>query len=73
MGDRASCSVAPEICVEVVSASNTAEEMAHKRKLYFEAGAAEVWFCDEQGAVQFFSVKGTLKRSRLCPKFPVRV
>lgn len=73
MSDSASCSVAPELCVEVVSASNTAEEMNHKRKLYFEAGAEEVWFCDEQGQVQFFSPAGRLKRSRLCPKFPARV
>jgi len=73
MSDSASCSVAPEICVEVISASNTAAEMDYKRKLYFEAGAMEVWFCDEQGKLRFFSPKGDLKRSRLCPKFPARV
>lgn len=73
MSDSASCSVAPELCVEVISASNTAEEMAHKRKLYFEAGAEEVWFCDEKGAVTFFSPKGGRNRSRLCPKFPAHL
>ncbi len=73
MSDSASCSVAPEICVEVLSASNSPEEMAHKRTLYFEAGAVEVWFCDEQGSVQFFSAKAAVKRSRLCPKFPARI
>ena len=31
-------SIAPEICVEVISASNTKTEMAEKRQLYFEAG-----------------------------------
>lgn len=73
MSDSATCTVAPEICIEVLSASNSAEEMAHKRKLYFEAGAEEVWVCDEQGQVQFFSTAGSLKRSRLCPKFPARL
>ena len=73
MSDAASCSIAPEICIEVVSASNSAGEMNHKRNLYFEAGAEEVWFCDEQGNLQFFSAKGVLKRSRLCPKFPSHV
>lgn len=73
MSDSASCSVAPEICVEVLSASNRPEEMDHKRQLYFEAGAVEVWFCDEQGIVQFFSAAGALTRSRVCPKFPARI
>ena len=73
MSDAASCSIAPEICIEVVSASNRTGEMDHKRKLYFEAGAEEVWFCDEQGDLRFFSAKGALKRSRLCPKFPRHV
>ena len=73
MSDSATCTVAPEICIEVLSASNSAEEMAHKRNLYFEAGAVEVWFCDEQGQVQFFSPAGGLKHSRLCSRFPVHL
>ena len=73
MSDSATCSVAPELCVEVVSASNTTEEMDHKRRIYFLAGAEEVWLCDEQGQLQFFSAKGALKRSRLCPKFPLHI
>jgi len=39
--------VAPEICIEVRSRSNTDAEMAAKRALYFNAGALEVWTCDE--------------------------
>ena len=73
MSDAASCSVAPEICVEVVSASNSTEEMDHKRRIYFLAGAEEVWFCDEQGDLHFFSTQGELKGSRLCPRFPAKV
>src|SRR5690606_1267299 len=43
--------LAPEICVEVLSPSNTPAEMAAKKQLYFEAGAAEVWLCAEEGAM----------------------
>src|SRR5258708_7446208 len=45
--DEASCSLAPEICVEILSPSNTADEMfgtterPGKRELYFQAGAKE--------------------------------
>ncbi|MDA0712092.1 MAG: Uma2 family endonuclease, partial [bacterium] len=45
---------APEICVEVVSPSNTTGEIEQKKRLYFEAGAKEVWTCSETGAMQFF-------------------
>lgn len=46
--------IAPEICVGVVSPGNTCQQMEGKRDLYFEAGADEVWFCDKQGALAFF-------------------
>ncbi len=44
--DEISASIAPEICVEVRSESNTNEEMEFKKQLYFGAGAQEVWVCD---------------------------
>ena len=34
---------APAIAIEIISPSNTAEEMDLKTKLYFEFGAREVW------------------------------
>ncbi len=46
--------IAPEICVEVISPSNTDSEMAEKKQLYFEAGAEEVWFCREDGEMEFY-------------------
>ncbi len=36
--EQTECSVAPEICVEVISASNSQREMDEKKALYFEAG-----------------------------------
>lgn len=65
-------SKAPEICVEVISPSNTRREMAEKKALYFAAGAREVWFCDENAAMTFFvsaSSRGG-KTSKFCPAFP---
>ena len=73
MTDAPSCSIAPEICVEVTSLSNTGFEIEEKRRLYLEAGAEEVWVCDDGGRLSFFDASGRLKRSRRCPKFPARV
>jgi Uma2 family endonuclease len=41
--DEFGSSVAPQICVEVGSPSNTAEEIAMKRRLYLRKGAVEFW------------------------------
>ncbi|MGX9728109.1 MAG: Uma2 family endonuclease [Candidatus Electronema sp. VV] len=67
------CSVCPEICIEVISASNTAEEMREKRKLYFEKGAKEVWLCSELGEMRFFTARGEAAASSLVPAFPMRI
>ena len=64
-----SCSVAPEICVEVLSPSNQANEMEFKKQLYLRAGAKEYWVCDEEGKIRFFNVTGEIKGSILCPEF----
>ena len=61
---------AAEICVEMISRSNTKEEMKEKRQLYLESGAVEVWFCDLSGKMTFYGVEGRLKRSSLVPEFP---
>ena len=66
-------SVAPEICVEILSPSNTALEMLEKSALYFEAGAVEVWTCDLQGNVKFFTSAGEIERSVFVPNFPLLV
>ena len=65
-----SSSIAPEICAEVLSPSNTLQEMMAKRDLYLEAGAVEFWLCDEKGLIQFFDASGALAQSKLCPDFP---
>lgn len=67
------CSIAPEICVEVVSSSNTQREIRGKSKLYFEAGAKEVWHCAEDGTVTFYSPTGKMPHSSLAPAFPAKI
>ncbi len=54
---------APEICVEVVSPSNSREEMAGKVLLYLEAGAEEVWVVWEDGVVEYYDKRGKIDES----------
>ena len=67
------CAVAPEICVEVRSPSNSRREMEEKRQEYFDVGAVECWFCNLTGGMSFYGPEGELERSRLCPKFPKQI
>lgn len=67
------CPVAPEICVEVLSYSNTRGEIEEKRLLYFEQGAIEVWTCDMKGRMHFFDTSGELTESEFAPSFPTEV
>ncbi len=64
------CSIAPEIYIEIKSSSNTPEEMKFKKELYFKAGAAEFWLCDENGGMSFYSRDGQMKNSEIAPNFP---
>jgi Uma2 family endonuclease len=65
--------IAPEICVEVLSRSNSAEELAERRRLCFEKGAVECWVCDLAGRMSFFDPAGPMEASRFCPDFPRQV
>ena len=59
--------------VEVASASNTLAELEEKTKLHFARSAQEVWLCDEDGRMHFFSNDSVLECSALAPAFPKRV
>ena len=67
------CSIAPELCIEVTSSSNTKMEMDEKKQLYLSAGAVEFWICNEEGEVTFFDASGSLQSSTLVPLFPNRI
>lgn len=66
---------APEICVEILSPRNRKREMEEKRALLFAAGATEVWQCDGNGQMTFFtsSEDAGRERSVFCPGFPAQV
>lgn len=70
---KTTAQICPEICVEVISMSNSPKEMKQKRKLYFEQGAKEVWTCDEYGKMSFYDEMGELEKSPMFPEFPVSV
>ena len=61
---------APEVCVEISSPSNTEGEIQEKIGLYLARGAVEVWVCDEDGVVKFYSYKGELAGSKIFPNAP---
>ncbi|MGH9850631.1 MAG: Uma2 family endonuclease [Blastocatellia bacterium] len=59
---------APEICVEVVSPSNSTQEIEHKIELYLAKGALEVWVVNNKREISFFTHTGQIKKSKLIPK-----
>jgi Uma2 family endonuclease len=74
LGNRACFIQAPEICVEVLSPSNSEEEIREKMGLYFDAGAQEVWTCGNFGQMTFFGPGSTpFEKSKLCPEFPASI
>jgi Uma2 family endonuclease len=75
LGNRSCFPHCPEICVEVLSPRNRPKEIEEKKALYFDAGAREVWICDESGGLSFFTGSQTAPStcSVLCPEFPKRI
>ncbi len=76
IGGRKALTAAPEICVEVLSPSNKRGEIEGKLALYFEAGAREVWICEQTGKLRFFlkkAPKTDAGASSLCPAMPAQV
>jgi len=72
LGEKVCFPAAPEICVEVLSPSNTGAEIQEKAKLYFDAGAEEVWLCAPEGRMRFLGPTA-MHCSRLCPEFPKQI
>lgn len=54
---------APELCVEIVSPSNSREEMQIKTALYLEAGAQEVWIVYIDSHMEVFTVTGQVEQT----------
>jgi len=69
-GELTPLPVAPEICVEIISPSNSQQEMSAKIDLYLAKGANEVWLCDDEGDLIIYAPQGRIEASRLFPNFP---
>lgn len=54
---------APEICVEILSPSNSEQQMKQKLDLYFQRHAKECWLVSEEGDVRFFNHEGEREES----------
>ena len=62
--------VAPELCVEVSSPTNTQIQMAEKTAAYLAAGAKEVWIVDENGVPEIHTSDGRVSASTLGFELP---
>ena len=71
--DEYESTIAPEICIEVMSRSNSTDEIEEKKKLYFERGAVEVWVCTLKGKLRFYTEASEMPASALVPDFPKAV
>ena len=58
---------APEICVEIVSPSNSKAEIAEKIELYLAKGAAEVWISYTDDKIETYTHTGKISKSILAP------
>ncbi|AFZ44881.1 protein of unknown function DUF820 [Halothece sp. PCC 7418] len=69
-GEMTPLPVAPEICVEILSPSDSEREMAEKIDIYLAKGAQEVWLCDDDGNLRFYAPQGRIESSCIFPNFP---
>ncbi len=56
---------APELCIEVMSPSNTYGELQERVQLYLDAGAQEAWIVHSSGQVDVFGAEAPRSASRL--------
>ncbi|MCH9699392.1 MAG: Uma2 family endonuclease [Gammaproteobacteria bacterium] len=56
---------APEICVEIVSPSNSNAEITEKVDLYLAKGAEEVWVVYEDSKIDTFTHTGEITHSQI--------
>lgn len=55
---------APELCIEIVSPSNSKQEMDQKTELYLARGAQEVWIVHEGAQIDIFTHTGQQPKSQ---------
>jgi len=60
----------PDLCVEVLSPTNTSAEIAEKVAAYLAAGAHEVWVVGDDGVAQIHTTSGRVAASALGFELP---
>ncbi len=56
---------APDLCIEIVSPSNSRWQMLEKIRIYLAAGAKEAWLVSEDGRISAFDGAGEISTSGL--------
>lgn len=64
-GDTTPYPQAPELCVEILSPSNSEAEIEDKIRLYLGYGASEVWTVGDDGHILVFGAEGRREASVL--------
>ena len=59
---------APEICIEILSPSNSVKEMQDKILLYLVKGAKEVWLVRDSGKTVIYQSQGEVQESAFVKK-----
>ncbi len=62
-GETTPFMVAPDICIEILSPSNSVKEMQDKVLLYLAKGAKEVWLVSDSGKTVIYQTKGEVAAS----------
>jgi len=57
-------SSAPELCIEILSPSNTAKDVLERVTLFLQAGAIEVWLVEENGTISRYDATGLITTSQ---------
>lgn len=57
-------SSAPELCIEILSPSNTVKDMQERVTLFLQAGALEVWLVEENGTISQYDATGLITTSQ---------
>ncbi len=80
---RAICDLAPDWAIEILSRSNTPQEMEIKRRHYFEAGVRRVWMVDPRARtvqdwsgptlMKLLSGKDVAELDQILPGFQLKI
>lgn len=70
-GDATPFPMAPELCIETLSPSNSKAAIAHKVRLYFAQGASEVWVVARKRGVAVYSDGKLAERSKLVGRIAI--